>query len=240
MDEHAASGERVSAVLATFDASAVHRATAALPPDDLAPLASVLGVPRRLLLEDAAAARVLRRRTLSLAPGVRPEVALMLAAACNDDTVAALGPRHEDPTIEDMIDVLDAIVERHGANAVALMLAAYVDSAAPCATVFAELLDTDERFALGALDRRIAGDTTDDAEPGASADSPTDPAPGATDTATEAPDPEREVRRRERKERDRAEKEHRAQQAEAAAEARRRMKEARRRSRCAQGPDSPH
>lgn len=235
MDEHAASGERVSAVLATFDASAVHRATAALPPDDLAPLASVLGVPRRLLLEDAAAARVLRRRTLSLAPGVRPEVALMLAAACNDDTVSALGPRHEDPTIEDMIDVLDAIVESHGANAVALMLAAYVDSAAPCAAVFAELLDTDARFALGALDRRIAGDTTDDTtddtEPGASADSPTDPAPAATAPATETPDPEREARRRERKERDRAEKEHRAQQAGAAAETRRRMKEARRRSR---------
>ena len=233
MDDRTAPVERVGAVLATFDADAVHRTAATLSSGDLAALAGVLGVPRRLLEDGAAAARILQRRTRSVAPEARPEIALMLAAACNEDTVAALGPRHEDPTREDMIEVLDAIVDRHGCRVVALMLAAYVDSAAPCATVFADLLDTDERFAMEALAEQTAHDVDEgDEVPAASVDgSPVESAPSASNKASGAPDPEREARRRERKERERAEKDRRARQAEATEAARRRRKEARRRPR---------
>lgn len=237
MDEQTAPAERVGAVLATFDADAVHRAAAALTARDLASLASVLGVPRRLLEGDAAAARVLQRRTRSLANSNRPEIALMLAAACNEDTITALGPRHEDPTRDDMIDVLDPIVERHGSRVVALMLAAYVDSVAPCATVFSDLLDSDERFALDALAPNESIDSDDGADevderPEASAGAtPTQPDPQVGKKAAIEPDPRREARRRERKERERAAKERRAHQAEATEAARRRRKDSRRSSR---------
>jgi len=231
MDDRAAPAERIDAVLATFDAETVHRAAAALTARDLASLATALVVPRRLLEGGAAAARVLQRRTRSLAPSNRPEVALMLAAACNDDTVTALGPKHEDPTTQDMIEVLDPIVERHGSRVVALMLAAYVDSAAPCATVFAGLLDSDERFALEVL----AAPNTDDQAEGAEDGAPSVDSLGAhlarAEPTSKGAESEREARRSERKERERAAKDRRAHQAEAAEAARRRRKDARRNSR---------
>ena len=240
MERETTPGERVAAVLGTFDAAAVHRAVAALPPPEVAALARVLAVPRRLLQEDAAAARVLRRRTLTLAPSARPDLALMLVAACNDDTIAALGDRHEDPTREDMLEVLDAIVETHGRRTVALMLAAYVDGAAPCAAVFADLLDTDERFSPDSFgtseapDENGTPDAVDEHE-AASEGEPGDPSAtgitGAESAASVSTDAEKEARRRERKERERAAKERRARQAAAAEAARKRQKELRRRAR---------
>jgi len=234
MDEETAPGERVVAVLATFDAAAVHRAAGTLSPADLGALAGALAVPSRLLREDAAAARILQRRTRSLDPAARPEIALTLTTACNEDTVAALGARHGDPTREDMVEVLDPIVERHGHHTVALMLAAYVDSAAPCATVFADLLDTDARFALDSLAEATSPDDSDRGEHGEGA-SPLRWSAGAASAAGRkaagTPDPDREARRRKRKERERTEKDRRAHRAAAADAARRRRKEARRRGR---------
>ena len=213
--------DRSDTVLAAFDAATLHRAVATLPPADVAALARLLGVPRRLLQEDAAAARGVRRRARGLAPATRSEVALMIAAACNDDTVAALGPRHENPTVEDMAEVLDPIVERHGAHAVALMLAAYVDAAAPCSEVFAHLLDDDERFAIEALDlSTVEGSEVANAQ-------------GDTEPGSEAAagiDAEKDARRSGRKERERVERARRAQRAAAADIARSRQKQARRRS----------
>lgn len=216
--------DRSDAVLAAFDAATLHRAVATLPPADVAALARLLGVPRRLLQEDAAAARVVRRRARGLAPATRSEVALMIAAACNDDTVAALGPRHENPTVEDMAEVLDPIVERHGAHAVALMLAAYVDAAAPCSEVFAHLLDDDERFAIEALDL-----STVEGSEVASAQGDAEPAEPASEAAAGI-DAEKGARRSGRKERERVERARRAQRAAAADIARSRQKQARRRS----------
>lgn len=237
MERETTPGERVAAVLGAFDAAAVHRAVAALPPPEVAALARVLAVPRRLLQEDAAAARVLRRRTLTLAPSARPDLALMLVAACNDDTIAALGDRHEDPTRDDMVEVLDAIVEKHGPQAVALMLAAYVDGAAPCAAVFADLLDTDERFATDSLGPPEAPDENETPDADDEREAPSEGDPGAPSAADSAPsadadaEAEKEARRRERKERERAAKEKRAHQAAAAEAARKRQKELRRRGR---------
>ncbi len=229
MADRAAPDEQVVAVLATLTAAQVHETAATLSAGDLAALAAALGVPRRLLLEDAAAARILLRRTRSLAPATRPEVALLLAATCNDDTVAALGPRHEDPSLDDMAEVLDAIVERHGRHAAALMLAAYVDSVAPCAPVFAEILGSDARFDLASL---APDDVHEPGGEGGQPDAATTATGGTVQPEETGESAEaREARRRDRRDRERAAKERRAHEAAAIETARRRAKEARRRSR---------
>jgi hypothetical protein len=143
-------GDRVVAVLQSFDNRTIHRAVAMLPKRELDVLRGLLRVPASLLRDSDNAARVVQQRVVRMGPTERIDLALSLAASCNDETVTALGDKHKDPSVADMHEVLDPILERHGAPIVALMLAAYVDASAPCADAFAELLDGDDRFALAA------------------------------------------------------------------------------------------
>jgi hypothetical protein len=138
--------ERVAAVLATFDNATLHRTVSQLPKRELDALRSLLRVPAALLRDSDNAARIVQQRANRMSRSERIELALSLAAACNDDTVTALGPRHHDPSVDDMREILDPIVDRYGEQVVALMLAAYVDAHAPCEGAFAELLDRDPRF----------------------------------------------------------------------------------------------
>lgn len=192
--------DRLAAALGALDDPSLRRAVAALREPSRAEIADELRLPRAAMHLGDALVPLLRRKLQAAPPARRLSVAFTLTEPVNTDTIAALGPRHEDPSREDMLEVLPAMIERHGTPLVVLMLTSYAASDARCQGVFADLLDTDDRFALG--DATLAAD----------------PSADATANAVAGPhggqeDPDRDGRRAQRKA---------AKEARRAAEARRR------------------
>ncbi len=118
--------------------------------EHLTGLAQALNVKKPAIAAHPDPAAIVRSRIRSGPPGRKVVAAMELAGPCADDCIAALGPRSDDPTTDDMVEVLPDLVARWGAHAVTLMLAGYVGMDAPCAAVFADLLEHDERFLIGA------------------------------------------------------------------------------------------
>ena len=140
---------RLSAALATFDDDALDDAIRALGEGEhLVELAQALNAKRPALLSHPHPSALVRPRIYSGPPGRRVLAALSIAGPCSDDCIDVLGDKADEPTREDMDGVLDDLVERWGAQMVTLMLAAYPAMDAPAGPVFAEILDTDERFAI--------------------------------------------------------------------------------------------
>lgn len=77
---------------------------------------------------------------------------LELAHALTEDVLEAtrdaLGDAADEPTVEQLREVLDALIERFGAVRVTLLLAVVAAGAGPAADACDEVLDTDERLAL--------------------------------------------------------------------------------------------
>src|SRR3954453_3210688 len=141
--------DRLSAALATFDDDALDDAIRALGEGEhLVELAQALNAKRPALLSHPHPSSLVRPRVYSGPPGRRVLAALSIAGPCSDDCIDVLGENSDDPTREDMDGVLDDLVERWGAQMVTLMLASYPAMDAPCGAVFAEILDTAERFAI--------------------------------------------------------------------------------------------
>jgi hypothetical protein len=76
-------------------------------------------------------------------------VLFALAQHANDQTVELLGKRAEDPTREELLEVLPTVIDAHGVELVTLMLAGYAASDAVCRPVMREILETDDRFVIG-------------------------------------------------------------------------------------------
>ncbi len=141
--------DRLSAALATFDDEALDDAIRALGEGEhLAELAQALNAKRPALLSHPHPSSLVRPRIYSGPPGRRVLAALSIAGPCSDDCIDMLGDKADEPERADMDGVLDELVERWGAQMVTLMLAAYPAMDAPAGPVFAEILDTDERFAI--------------------------------------------------------------------------------------------
>jgi hypothetical protein len=141
--------DRLSAALATFDDDALDDAIRALGEGEhLVELAQALNAKRPALLSHPHPSSLVRPRIYTGPPGRRVLAALSIAGPCSDDCIEMLGDQADDPTREDMDGVLDELVERWGAQMVTLMLAAYPAMDAPAGPTFAEILDTDERFAI--------------------------------------------------------------------------------------------
>ncbi|HEY3833837.1 MAG TPA: hypothetical protein VGO03_16185 [Acidimicrobiia bacterium] len=141
--------DRLSAALATFDDDALDDAIRALGEGEhLVELAQALNAKRPALLSHPHPSSLVRPRIYSGPPGRRVLAALSIAGPCSDDCIEMLGDQADEPTREDMDGVLDELVERWGAQMVTLMLAAYPAMDAPAGPVFAEILDSDERFAI--------------------------------------------------------------------------------------------
>jgi hypothetical protein len=92
---------------------------------------------------------LVRRKLQTAGPDHQLQVLFGLAEHANDQTVEALGDRSDDPTRDDLLEVLPAVIERHGLPLTTAMLAGYAASDAPCRPVMRELLDTDDRFTIG-------------------------------------------------------------------------------------------
>jgi hypothetical protein len=192
--------ERLHDALAQFSGDELNTAIAELgDAEHMTNLAQVLNVKVSALRVHPDPASLVRARVRSGGPGRAVIAALEVAGACADACIDDLGDeRAEDPTLEDMQDVLPPLIEEFGVKIVTLMLAGYVAMEAPCAAVFDALLDNDERFAIGAASA--------DAEISAAAP----PGPNATvDTA------ELEAKRARRKEAEAKKKEAARKQREA-------------------------
>ena len=128
--------------------------------------------------------------------GVLEQLAFVITDRCLADCVTALGDASDNPSEEQLREVLPGLVDAHGVPMVRLMLASAVAGEAKATPILTRLLKTDEVFALPAIEST----------------------PTPSSSASE-PDPEREQLRAQRKERKRqqqAEARARREQAEAA------------------------
>ena len=75
-------------------------------------------------------------------------VAAVLTDASLADCINELGDHSENPTTDELKDVLPGLVERHGVANVRIMLAATVAGDAPAAAIIRDLLKSDELVAL--------------------------------------------------------------------------------------------
>jgi hypothetical protein len=112
-------------------------------------VAAQLQLPRATMRLGDALIPLVRRKLQTAAPDHQLQVLFALAQHVNDQTIEALGPRSEEPTREDLIEVLPDVIEEHGITLVTLMLVGYAASDALARPVMRELLETDDRFEVG-------------------------------------------------------------------------------------------
>ena len=140
---------RMASALAALDDKVLGSALAAMSEKLRVEVAAQLQLPRATMRLGDALVPLVRRKLQTAAPDHQLQVLFALAQHANDQTVEALGPRSEEPTREDLLEVLPAVIEEHGAPITTLMLAGYAASDAPCRPVMRELLESDERFVIG-------------------------------------------------------------------------------------------
>ena len=141
--------ERLGVALATLDEQSLRRGLAGITEKQRQELATALNLPRATVHLGDALAPLVRRKLRGLSLDRQHVVATALTQRANDATVEALGEdRSEDPTREDLEEVLPAIIDEYGIELVRLMAASYTISDAECRDVMRELLDSDERFVL--------------------------------------------------------------------------------------------
>jgi hypothetical protein len=80
--------------------------------------------------------------------GEMEAVAAVLTDLCLADCITELGDHSENPSSDELREVLPGLVERHGVALVRIMLAATVAGEAPASAIIRDLLKTDELVAL--------------------------------------------------------------------------------------------
>jgi hypothetical protein len=140
---------RMADALAALDDDVMRDALAHMSEKSRQDLALQLQLPRATVHLGEGLMPLVRRKLKTAGPDHQLQVVFALADKANDDTIKALGDRSDDPSKEDMLEVLPGVLENHPAPLVTAMLAGYAASDAPCRPVMRELLDTDERFVIG-------------------------------------------------------------------------------------------
>ncbi len=140
---------RMAEALAALDDDTLRNALAAMSEKSRLDVASHLQLPRATMRLGDALIPIIRRKLQTAAPDHQLQVLFALAQHVNDQTVELLGPRSEEPTREDLIEVLPEVIEEHGVTLVTLMLVGYAASDALCRPVIRELFETDDRFVIG-------------------------------------------------------------------------------------------
>lgn len=80
--------------------------------------------------------------------GEMEAIAAIISDACLADCIEQLGDHADNPSTDQLKDVLPGVVERHGAAITRIMLAATVAGEAPAAAIIRDLLKHDELVAL--------------------------------------------------------------------------------------------
>jgi hypothetical protein len=141
--------EQMSRALAALDDTTLRAALAGMSEKSRQEVATHLQLPRATMHLGEALMPLVRRKLQTAAPDHQLQVLFALAQHANDQTVELLGPRSEDPTRDDLLEVLPAVIEEHGVEIVTLMLAGYTASDAVCRPVMRDILENDDRFVIG-------------------------------------------------------------------------------------------
>jgi len=140
--------KRLDAALVTLDDESLRRGLSGVTEKQRQDLAVQLNLPRATMHLGDALAPLVRRKLRGLPVDRQLVVATAITNRANDATVRALGDRSEDPSREDLEEVLPEVIEQHGIELARLMVASYAVSDAPCRDAMREILDSDERFAI--------------------------------------------------------------------------------------------
>jgi len=141
--------EQMARALAALDDDTMRQALAAMSEKSRLDVSTHLQLPRATMRLGDALMPLVRRKLQTAHPDHQLQVLFALAQHANDATVEALGPRSEEPTRDDLLEVLPAVIDEYGLPIVPLMLAGYTASDALCRPVMRELLETDDRFVIG-------------------------------------------------------------------------------------------
>jgi hypothetical protein len=141
--------ERMNQALAALDDDTMRAALAGMSEKSRQDVATHLQLPRATLALGDALMPIVRRKLQTAHPDHQLQVLFALAQHANDQTVELLGPRSEDPTRDDLLEVLPEVIEEHGTTIVTLMLVGYSASDAVCRPVMREIFETDDRFTIG-------------------------------------------------------------------------------------------
>jgi hypothetical protein len=79
-------------------------------------------------------------------------IAAILTDACLADCIKELGDHSDNPSTDQLKEVLPGLVERHGVASVRIMLAATVAGDAPASSIIRDLLKSDDLVALPKVD----------------------------------------------------------------------------------------
>jgi hypothetical protein len=141
--------ERMGAALVALDDDALRHGLEHMSEKTRGDLATQLQLPRATMHLDEALVPLVRRKLYTVGPERQLQAAFSLTECANDDAIAALGDRSDDPSLDDLREVLPPVVAEHGTPLVTAMLAAYAASNAPVRPVMRELLDTDGQYVIG-------------------------------------------------------------------------------------------
>lgn len=124
------------------------RAVAATSDDELAALVAGLGEDHREAVERLAAGsgpdEIRAAMTRGRLDGGMESLAMVLTDACLADCIEQLGPNADNPSSEQLGEILPGLVERHGVPVVRIMLASTVAGEAPASPIIRDLLKHDE------------------------------------------------------------------------------------------------
>jgi hypothetical protein len=141
--------EQMGRALAALDDATLRGALAGMSEKSRQDVAMHLQLPRATMHLGDALMPIVRRKLATTGPDHQLQVLFALAQHANEQTVELLGKRAEDPTKEELLEVLPAVIDTHGTEIVTLMLAGYTASDAVCRPVMRDILETDDRFVIG-------------------------------------------------------------------------------------------
>jgi hypothetical protein len=150
--------ERFRAALVGLDDDALREGLASMSEKSRQELAGQLNLPRSAMHLGDGLVSLVRRRLRTSPPERQLDAAFAMTEEVNRETIDALGDRSDDPSRDDLLEVLPPVVERHAPSLVTLMVASYAVSDAQCREVMRDLLETDDRFAVP----EIGDDAADD------------------------------------------------------------------------------
>src|SRR6476469_4445627 len=117
--------QRLDTALATLDDDSLRRGLSGITEKQRQELAVQLNLPRASMHLGDALTPLVRRKLRGLPVDRQLVVATAITNRANDATVNALGDRSDDPSVEDLQEVLPGVIEEHGIELTRLMVAGY-------------------------------------------------------------------------------------------------------------------
>lgn len=151
----------------------VDRALAAIGDDELEALVAGLGDDHReaveRLAEGTSADELRAAASTGRLNGTMESLVMVLTDACLADCIEQLDDHADNPSTDQLTEVLPGLVERHGVPVTRLMLASTVAGEAPAAAIIRDLLKNDDLVKLPPVEPKpvtpiVQAPSVDDAE----------------------------------------------------------------------------